>query len=32
MYFSNKTRLAGALIGAAALTLGAPAQADWVAS
>jgi len=32
MYFINKTRLAGALIGAATLALAAPAQAGWVAS
>src|SRR6478735_10426518 len=32
MYFINKTRLAGALTGAAALALATPAQAEWVAS
>lgn len=32
MYFINKTRLAGALVGVAALALAAPAQARWVAS
>jgi lysophospholipase L1-like esterase len=32
MYFVNKTRLSGALFGAAALALAAPAQAEWVAS
>src|SRR6187551_3397190 len=32
MYFINKTRLAAALAGAAALALAAPAQAGWVAS
>src|SRR6186713_1194090 len=32
MYFINKTRLAAALAGAAALALAAPVQAEWVAS
>jgi lysophospholipase L1-like esterase len=32
MYFINKTRLAAALAGVAALALAAPAQAEWVAS
>ncbi len=32
MHFVNKTRLAGALAGAATLALAAPAQAEWVAS
>ena len=32
LYVINKTRLAAALTGAAALALAAPAQAEWVAS
>jgi len=32
MYFINKARIAGALTGAAALALAAPAHAGWVAS